>query len=308
MKANFINNMAVARSNYGSAMFQHNLLEFANQFYVNGNKMNLYPAYADYELFYCCNDFNEEQNRPNTDLGLATKNTSRFNFPLINYTSTNSLQTELLKNAGAFPRDIMDKRLINPIKNGSILSTTVNEIDHFEDAFLLPYDTLNPPSYPLDSDDDGMPDEWEIKKGSNPNSSNNNGTELSLSIMGLNGYTNLECYLFELGKKLDTLSQLPTSLQEIEKETCLMYPNPANDRLYINTYNDELSQINFFDLNGKLIYQIEKSELEILEENKLSGTKTTRLYNLDISTLPKGFYFVQIGENFKKLLIQNREL
>jgi hypothetical protein len=307
MKANFVNNMAIARSSYGGAMFQHNLLEFANQFYVNGNKMNLYPNYSDYELFYCCNDFNEEQNRPNTDLGLAAKNTSRFSFPSINYTATNSLQAELVKSAGAFPRDIMDKRLINPIKNGNILSTLVNETDHFEDAFLMGHDTLNPPPYPLDSDDDGMPNEWENKKGINPNSSNNNGTELSLSVMGLNGYTNLECYLYELGKKLDTLTQLPTSITEIENQNIFMYPNPANDKLFFSKNYAELDQVNFYDLNGKLMHHIEKSELENNHEIVNKGNRTAHLYNLDISFLPKGFYFVQIGENFKKLLMQGQE-
>jgi hypothetical protein len=152
-----------------------------------------------------------------------------------------------------------------------------------------------------------MPDEWEIKKGLNPNLSNNNGTELSLPVMGLNGYTNLECYLYELGKKLDTLTQLPTSLFEIEKQSLFMYPNPAYDKLFFNTYSNELAHVNFYDLNGKLVHHIEKSELENNHESVNKGNHTNHLYSLDISILPKGFYFVQIGENFKKLLIQNNE-
>jgi hypothetical protein len=47
-------------------MFHHDLLHFSqNSLYFSGNKLSLYPQLADFELFYCCNDF--PTSYPNTD-------------------------------------------------------------------------------------------------------------------------------------------------------------------------------------------------------------------------------------------------
>nr|MBK7070376.1 hypothetical protein [Deltaproteobacteria bacterium] len=54
------------------------------------------------------------------------------------------------------------------------------------------------PAAPADSDLDGMPDAWEIEHGLDPLIANHNGSELSVSLTGVPGYTNLECYLNEL--------------------------------------------------------------------------------------------------------------
>ena len=49
-----------------------------------------------------------------------------------------------------------------------------------------------------DADNDGMPDAWERAHGLNPAVADHNGTTVSVSMTGVAGYTNLECYLNEL--------------------------------------------------------------------------------------------------------------
>jgi hypothetical protein len=47
-----------------------------------------------------------------------------------------------------------------------------------------------------------MPDAWESDHGLNPGVQDHNGTGLSLAFTGVEGYTNLECYLNELAALL----------------------------------------------------------------------------------------------------------
>jgi hypothetical protein len=69
-----------------------------------------------------------------------------------------------------------------------------------DDAFLVSWSSPPPP--PLDSDDDGMPDSWELHNGLDPLSANHNGKQLSLRYTGHDGYDNLECYLNRLSDHL----------------------------------------------------------------------------------------------------------
>ena len=76
------------------------------------------------------------------------------------------------------------KRKIDP-------RSTSNPKKQVNDAFK-PY-TRNPPTFPTDTDSDGMPDRWETSHSLNLNVQDHNGTALSTE-----GYTNLEVYLNEL--------------------------------------------------------------------------------------------------------------
>jgi hypothetical protein len=113
-------------------------------------------------------------------------------------TSATNLPTYAAKNVGAFPRDPMDRRLLEPISSNTIASQAINGTDYFNDAFTL--DTAPPP--PTDNDNDGMPNDWEVANGLNPTVQDHNGTQLSKKFTGVEGYTNLECYLNELSDKL----------------------------------------------------------------------------------------------------------
>jgi hypothetical protein len=161
-----------------------------NELFVSGNTMSLHPGRADYELFYCCNDY-PGGTLPDATSRSATARTIRHSFPAITYTATASLRESLLENAGAFPRDPMDQRLVAPVEEDRIDSAAPNTNpagDH-----LLPAYTGGAPAAPTDSDHDGMPDAWETARGLDPQTPDHAGRDLSTA-----GYDNLEIYLHEL--------------------------------------------------------------------------------------------------------------
>lgn len=202
VRMNLVGNYGMARSSYGGALFDHRLIDYsANNLYASGNTLSIYPAYSDYDLFYCCNDFADEVNRPNTNMGTATRRTQRHDFPPVVYASSPELLVSAVSaQAGAFPRDSMDRRLMKPVIARTIDPTPVDEQLHYFDHFALDFST--PPPAPVDSDNDGMPDYWETMNGLNPQVEDHNGTELSLAYTGQEGYTNIECYLNKLSDSL----------------------------------------------------------------------------------------------------------
>ncbi len=159
------------------------------------NAINLYPDRRDYQLLYRNNDY------PTTLTDLAAlpypdpshppsfARTTRHNFPAITYTAPAGLRSYMLAQAGAFPRDAMDLRLMDFV-NRQTFDNNPRNLNLRRDAFLIPNSTTGSP---MDSDNDGMPDDWERARGLNPMVQDHNGTQLSTQ-----GYTNLEVYLNEL--------------------------------------------------------------------------------------------------------------
>ncbi|MCX7852780.1 MAG: hypothetical protein N2383_08350, partial [Caldilineales bacterium] len=164
---NWVNNYMAARPGYYTyGMILHDVLQAsANQLYFAGNRMNLYPTYADYDLAYCCNDFTSPGAHPNTDLGVAVRRTTRHPFPAITYTPTDQLVAYTASNVGAFPRDPMDRRIIASVLAGQLDFGLPYSQPVSNDAFALDFDPNHPPASPVDSDGDGMPDAWERARG-----------------------------------------------------------------------------------------------------------------------------------------------
>jgi pectate lyase len=291
---NWVNNYSVGRTDYTSGMIAHNFLEIAdNNIYASGNKMNLYPAHSDYDLFYCCNDFDQAGNSPNTDLGVANKLTSRHNFPAITYTPTDSLRSYMYKNVGAFPRDSMDRRLVKPFLSGVPYTAPVDSADHFNDAFVLPTNTA---VAPLDTDNDGMPDYWETANGLNVNVQDHNGTNLSMSITGVNGYTNLECYLNCLSDALVSGSTTApcaivlnvNELTENNNSISLLQnsPNPFTNETSISF---ELFQAEFVTL--KITDFLGRPVKTIISEKRSAGIHSIQFNTEELSS---GIYFYEL--------------
>ena len=97
----------------------------------------------------------------------------------------------VLDTAGCFPRDHVGLRLVGDTRNGTYTyegSKTQKKgiLDTEEDAEGI-YDYISV-SAAVDTDNDGMPDEWESANGCNPNVADNNALHES-------GYTMLEMYL-----------------------------------------------------------------------------------------------------------------
>ncbi len=190
-RLNAVNNFFRTANGFQFGMFDDQILNVArNELFVSGNKMNLYLSRSDYELFYCCNDYPAETG-PDATSRRAQSRMTRHPFPTITYTPTDQLRTVLLNTAGAWPRDPMDTRLMSFVA-AETLSAAPTDTNPAGDG-LLPAFTGPAPVAPTDTDGDGMPDAWEIVKGTNPTVANTNARTLS-SV----GYTDLEVYLNEL--------------------------------------------------------------------------------------------------------------
>jgi hypothetical protein len=103
---------------------------------------------------------------------------------------------DVLKYCGAiFPkRDEVDERVINETKNGTATGMGVFGRKGIIDSptAVGGWGEYKNATAPVDTDNDGMPDEWEKKNGLNSNDASDG------NLIGKDGYTMLEKYLDEL--------------------------------------------------------------------------------------------------------------
>ena len=281
---NIVNNLSVARHTYGAPMFLNSFLDVAqNQLFVSGNKMNLYEDLGDYDLFYCCDDFSASENHPNTSLGTATRLPQRNSFPIVTYTPTTELQTYVTHNVGAFPRFAHEQRLMRALEQNVIDETAIGEAT-VDDVLVLPFASM--PQPPTDSDNDGMPDSWETSVGLNPQQPNHNGLELSMAIMGVEGYTNLECYLHCLSNMLingaaaSQCGSLTSVAENSTAEQPSLFPNPTSGVITIHIPNSgSIITITIVDAIGRTLLQ---------------QSTAASIATFDLSSLSRGLYIVCI--------------
>jgi hypothetical protein len=204
-RLNAVNNYFQANPAFSYGMWDDQILRETsaplNALHLSGNRMNLYPTRSDYELFYCCNDYPLELN-PDPTSRLAQNSTTRHPFPSITYTPALDLASVLPNRVGAWPRDPIDTRLLLPIRENRF-DPASSSTNPYGDAYFTTYLGSAPPP-PVDTDSDGMPDDWESTKGLNPGVADHNGIQLSTV-----GYTNLEVYLHELADRLTSSPILP---------------------------------------------------------------------------------------------------
>ena len=109
------------------------------------------------------------------------------------YTSAEDAYEQVLLNAGAsLYRDPIDTRIVEEVREGKATYGNKGLIDTQEQVGGFP-DLTQTGVSPVDSDGDGMPDEWETANGLNPNKKND-ANKYTLS----KEYTNIEMYINSL--------------------------------------------------------------------------------------------------------------
>lgn len=175
--------------------------------FFDGNRMSLHPARRDYQLVYCCDDYQATLADPSLlpfpdpARPPSFARGDRHPFPPVTVTGTDGLAALLHATAGAFPRDPMDRRLLAPLLTGTF-DPAPRDQNPYGDALVPAFPEGQPPAPPVDTDGDGMPDEWERAHGLDPSVAAPNGTSLSVLLTGVAGYTDLECYLNELADSI----------------------------------------------------------------------------------------------------------
>jgi hypothetical protein len=175
--------------------------------YVNGNIMEGYPAITKDNW----NGGVQVEEMPNTgEYTDAIKWNKPLPMPALTILSAEEAKKYVLSNAGATlpKRDAVDTRIVEQVRTGKItydpnvkLPTTQFEhrrmpIDSYKIGIIT--DPVQVGGYPVykgnpykDSDNDGIPDEWEKKNGLNPNSA----ADAAKPSKNKSGYTNIEEYL-----------------------------------------------------------------------------------------------------------------
>ncbi len=206
--------------------------------------------------------------------------------PVITETAQNAYYS-VLENAGAnYPtRDSADLRVINEVKTGNApfgatyAGGMKGIIDSQTDVGGWP--TLNSTTPPIDSDHDGMPDEYENSNALNPSDSSD------ASIIASNGYSNIENYVNSL------VGSPATSVEHSKIET------PTGFKLYNNYPNP-------FNPATIIIYDLPVSSKVNLSVYNALGKKVSTLVNrlqpagsykvsFSSSVLPSGVYFARIS-------------
>lgn len=113
--------------------------------------------------------------------------------PIPTQTALEAFESVMKYVGASFKRDTLDERIISNVKNrtGSFINVQ-GGFPHGTDYELTvnAWPALKSLPAPIDTDKDGMPDEWEKKNGLNPNDA---GDAAAYTIM--KGYTNIEVYI-----------------------------------------------------------------------------------------------------------------
>ena len=176
------------------------------KYYVTGNVNSLYSdVTADNWTYGMYNQIDNSKN--DNTYTQATKDTMRIDAPIpfISVTTHTAEQgyEQVLSHAGAsLHRDQLDSLIVSDTRNGVASYTGsgnskgfINSQDDVKEAVSgdeSPWPTLAQVAAPVDTDGDGMPDEWEIAHGLDPNDASDG------NLTDSEGYTNLERYLNEI--------------------------------------------------------------------------------------------------------------
>lgn len=134
----------------------------------------------------------------------AIKSDTRFGVTpaTVLQTAEEAYETVLSKAGASYVRDVVDARVVNEVRNGNYTYTGSNGstnglIDSQTDVGGWPDYCYTAADVPADSDNDGIPDEWEDANGLNKSSASDGKTK----TLNAN-YTNIEVYLNSLVEDL----------------------------------------------------------------------------------------------------------
>ena len=218
---------------------------------------------------------NEDSNRVHTP----------FNFPAITEQSAEEAYPLVLESAGAsITRDVIDKRIVNEVISGTVtyygsVSGDPGLIDSQTDVGGWPELKSKQPK--PDTDQDGMPDEWESDNGLNPNDPEDRNDDDNL-----NGYTNLEEYLNSI-KSDPGITDIATTIYKPQNYILEQnYPNPFNPKTEIqfNLAKNGHTRLNVYNMLGQNVATLVNDVL-------VAGIHKVSFNAVD---LPSGVYFYQI--------------
>jgi hypothetical protein len=176
-----------------------------------------------------------------TEYKTATIQRTPYSYPGVNHMlSAQDAIEHVIENAGAsIARDAVDEFLINELLSYGETGRIIETED--DNGIENNVGTVPGGSSPTDTDQDGIPDYWEIKYGLNPdNTEDFNGTELSAD-----GYTNIEMYVNEVaGDSIVFADNVSVTREKA--------PFPEKTE-HIQKYKAQIVEL--YDLQGHFVYK-----------------------------------------------------
>lgn len=175
------------------------MLQTWGTFHINGNVNTKYDDATNDN--WTVGLFNQVDKGTKVDYHNMTAEDSRAFTPIpFVYTTTHSAEDayeKVLEYAGAsLNRDAHDETIAHDAREGVVTSGGTGLIDNQDEAMYIDgtsgWPVLNSTEAPVDTDGDGMPDEWETANSLDPNDPADG------KILGEDGYSNLENYLNSL--------------------------------------------------------------------------------------------------------------
>jgi hypothetical protein len=198
-------------------------------------------------------------------------------------TSPEQAKTEVLAFAGAsYPkRDTIDNRIVHDVLNG-----TGHSIDSTIHQPEGGWPVLNSTPAPVDTDLDGMPDDWEIAQSLDPNN------PADRNNVRPDGYTQVEAYIYGL------TGEIPTGITENESyhpDKVVLhqnYPNPFNPS---TTIRFEIPSRGIRQIVSLRVYDVYGREVASL----VDGVRSAGSYSVELNggNMSSGVYFVRLYSN-----------
>ena len=190
--------------------------------------------------------------------------TSAISGSTLNIASASNAYDDVLKDAGAnYPkRDAVDLRILTNVKNGT--GQIINS-----QTEVGGWPMYSSTVAPIDTDSDGMPDDWENDKNLNPKNANDGNS------LATNGYTWLEEYINSLVPCGNAITNNENNTSSAINIT--IHPNPAKTELYITGNIAENASYEITSIEGKTLQ-----------------TGTVISEEINIETLKAGIYMIKI--------------
>jgi len=213
----------------------------------------------------------------------------------LTYTTAQQAYDDVLAKAGAFPRDTVDRRLMNEVKTKTVsgistvsrypssitgTDTTWTSNSYYGKVLGIidqpvgagGYPTYNTYNQIVDNDHDGMDDVWETANGLNPADANDRNLKTS------DGYTALEVYMNSLvGEKIS--HNFVSAVIEVSSSDTKIVPTVTKDKFEV---------ISDVPMQSAIVYNFAGKQLlvcSLLENN-----------TVNVSKLNTGCYLVRVSK------------
>ncbi len=215
----------------------------------------------------------------------------------ITYTSAADAYTAVLAKAGAFPRDSVDRRIVNEVftktasgkstisrypssitgtdttwTSNKYYGTVIGIID--QPAGVGGYPAYNTYNGIVDNDHDGMDDVWETANGLNPADPSDRNLTTS------EGYTALEVYLNNLAGESIAHDFTAQGIKDLKTNKIVIYPTIVKNDIKISS-ETSVRSMKVLTLNGQKIIERNEGDLNLI----------------DVSFLSPGCYLISIIDN-----------